>query len=51
MGQANIAKLNPARHLAYFSRPEFDPFDCSGGATMTLLGGLVATASILNRGD
>lgn len=51
MGQVNIAKLNPALLLKYFKRPELDPFDCSGDATMALLGELVATASILNRGD
>jgi hypothetical protein len=51
MGQVNIAKLNPALLLKYFKRAELDPFDCSGQATMALLGELVATASILNRGD
>lgn len=51
MGQVNIAKLNPALLLKYFKRAELDPFDCSGQATMALLGELVETASILNRGD
>lgn len=51
MGQVNITKLNPSLLLRYFKRPELDPFDCSGQATMALLGELVATASILNRGD
>ena len=51
MGQVSIAKLNPALLLKYFKRIELDPFDCSGHATMSLLRELVATASILNRGD
>ena len=51
MGQVSIAKLNPALLLKYFKRIELDPFDCSGHATMSLLRELVATASILNRGE
>mgnify|MGYP003429436856 FL=1 len=51
MGQVNIAKINPALLLKYFKRAELNPFDCSGRATMALLGELVATASILSRGD
>jgi hypothetical protein len=51
MGQVNIAKLNPSLLLKYFRRAELDPFDCSGQATMALLHELVATASIVNRGD
>ena len=51
MGQVSIAKLNPAMLLKYFRRAELDPFDCSGQATMALLAELVATASILNRGE
>jgi hypothetical protein len=51
MGQVNIAKINPSLLLKYFKRAELDPFDCSGHATLALLGDLVATASILNRGD
>jgi len=49
MGHVSIAKLNPALLLKYFKRVELDPFDCSGAATMALLGELVATAAILNR--
>ena len=51
MGHVSIAKLNPALLLKYFKRVELDPFDCSGAATMALLGELVATASILNRAE
>ena len=51
MGQVNAAKLNPGLLLKYFKRAELDPFDCSGQATMALLLELVATASIVNRGE
>ena len=51
MGQVNIARINPALLLKYFRRAELDPFDCSGQATMALLHDLVATASIVSRGD
>ena len=49
MGKVAIAKLNPSLLLKYFRRKDLDPFDCSGQATMSLLGELVDTASILNR--
>jgi hypothetical protein len=49
MGHVSINKLNPALLLKYFRRVELNPFECSGAATMALLGELVATASILNR--
>lgn len=51
MGQVNISKINPALLLKYFKKAELNPFDCSGQATMALLGELVATASILSRSD
>lgn len=51
MGQVNIAKTNPALLLKYFKRAEFDPFEASGHATMSLLSDLVATAAIAGRGD
>lgn len=51
MGHVSISKLNPGLLLKYFKRVELDPFDCSGTATMSLLGELVATASILNRAE
>jgi Sensors of blue-light using FAD len=51
MGQVNIARINPALLLKYFKRAELDPFYCSGQATMALLHELVATASIVSRGD
>lgn len=51
MGQVNIDKLNPAMLLKYFRRAELNPFDCSGTATMALISDLVASGSILRRGD
>ncbi|MEP7210285.1 MAG: BLUF domain-containing protein [Alphaproteobacteria bacterium] len=51
MGQVNVAKLNPGLLLKYFKRAELDPFDCSGHVTMALLLELVASASIVNRGE
>jgi hypothetical protein len=51
MGQVNLAKINPALLLKYFKRAELDPFDASGAATLSLLGELVASASIVGRGE
>ena len=51
MGHVRLDKINPALLLKYFKRAELNPFDCSGRATMALLGELVATASILSRGE
>ena len=51
MGQVSIAKLNPSLLLKYFKRVELDPFDGSGQATMSLLGELVASASVANRSE
>ncbi|MBU6320367.1 MAG: BLUF domain-containing protein [Alphaproteobacteria bacterium] len=51
MGQVQGGRINRALILKYFKRPEIDPFDMSGGATMSLLLDLVATASIVSRPD
>ncbi len=51
MGQVNIAKVNPALLLKYSEKAELNPFSCSGHATMALLDELVATASIVGRGN
>jgi len=51
MGQVNIAKVNPALLLKYSEKATLDPFTCSGHATMALLDELVATASIVSRGN
>ena len=51
MGQVNLAKVNPSQLLKYFKRAELDPFDASGSATLSLLSELVASASLIGRGD
>ena len=51
MGQVNLAKVNPSQLLKYFKRAELDPFDASGSATLSLLYELVASASLIGRGD
>ena len=51
MGQVNLAKVNPSILLKYFTRAELDPFHASGEATLSLLQELVASASIVGRGD
>jgi hypothetical protein len=51
MGQVQGGRINRALILKYFKRPEIDPFEMSGGATMSLLLDLVATASIVSRPD
>lgn len=49
MGQVNLAKVNPSLMLKYAEKPELDPFNCSGTASMALLDELIATASVLGR--
>lgn len=51
MGQVNTAKLNPTLLLKYFKRPEIDPFDSSGAATLALLSDLVSAGAITRHGD
>ncbi len=51
MGHVSISKLNPGMLLKYFKRPSLDPFETSGKATLALLSDLVATGSIVRRGD
>ena len=51
MGQVNLAKVNPSQLLKYFKRAELDPFDAPGSATLSLLSELVASASLIGRGD
>jgi len=51
MGQVNLSKVNPSLLLKYFKRAELDPFDASGTATLALLHELVASASIVGRGE
>ena len=51
MAQVQITKINRALILKYFERPELDPFDAPGAATLALLSDLVATAAIAQRGE
>jgi len=51
MGHVNIAKVNASLLLKYSEKAALNPFACSGRATMALLEELVATASIVNRGN
>jgi len=49
MGQVNISKINPSLLLKYSEKPELNPFNCTGMASMALLDELIATASVVNR--
>jgi hypothetical protein len=51
MGRVDLTRVNPSLMLKYFTRAELDPFSASGGATLALLGELVASASIIGRGE
>ncbi len=51
MGQVQMAKVNKAQMLKYFTRARLDPFTTTGKATMALLNDLVASAAIAGRGD
>lgn len=51
MGHVNIAKINPALLLKYADTAVLNPFSCSGRASMSLLDELIATASVMSRGN
>ncbi|MEQ1784257.1 MAG: BLUF domain-containing protein [Hyphomonadaceae bacterium] len=51
MGRVDLARVNPSVLLKYFKRAELDPFNAPGSATLSLLGELVASASIVGRGE
>ena len=51
MGQVNLSKVNPTLLLKYFTRAELDPFNASGGATLSLLGELASSAAYLGRNE
>ena len=51
MGQVNLVKVNPVLLLKYAEKAELDPFACSGRASMALLDELIATASVVSRGN
>ena len=50
MGQANMARLNPALVLKYSESSTLDPFSLDGRAMMALFEELVATAAIVCQG-
>ena len=50
MGQANMARLNPALLLKYSETAALDPFELSGEAMTALFDELVATAAIVCPG-
>ena len=50
MGIVDVASINAAVLLKYSETAVLDPFNCSSGATMSLLTELIATGSIANRG-
>jgi len=49
MGQVNISRINSSLLLKYSEKPELNPFNCSGEASLALLYELIATASVVNR--
>ena len=49
MGQVDLSKVNMGLLLKDHEKADFDPFTCSGEATLALLDELVATASIVGR--
>ncbi len=51
MGQVDLSRVNPGVLLRYLTRPELNPFDCSGSTILALLQDLAATAAIVNRGE
>jgi hypothetical protein len=50
MGQANMARLNPALLLKYSERAALDPYALSNRAVIALFDELVATAAIMCPG-
>ncbi len=46
MGQADMARLNPALLLRYSETGQLDPFTVSGKVSMALFAEIVATASV-----
>ena len=49
MGQVNIAGINPALLLKYSEKITFDPFACTGAATMALVDEIASSGAIANR--
>jgi len=51
MGQVDADKINPALLLKYFTKAKLEPSTSPGRATLALLDDLVATGSIVSRGE
>ena len=51
MGRVNVDSVNTAVLLKYSEKAALDPFTCSSHAMMSLLMELIATGSIVNRGN
>ena len=49
MGQANLAKANPATLLRFSDLPELNPHGMSGNNSLALMDELMASASIVGR--
>ena len=47
----DVATVNPSLLLKYAKLPVLNPFNCSGQASMALLDELMATASVIGRGN
>ena len=51
MGHVDVSTVNPSLLLKYAKLPVLNPFNCSGQASMALLDELMATASVIGRGN
>lgn len=51
MGQVNTARVNPLLLLRHSEKAALDPFSGPGAASMALLSELIATASVVSRGN
>ena len=51
MGHVDVATVNPSLLLKYAKLPVLNPFNWSGQASMALLDELMATASVIGRGN
>ena len=49
MGKVNLSTINPSLLLRFSERPDFDPHNTPGSATMALLEDLIASAAIIGR--
>lgn len=51
MGQVDTARVNPLLLLRHSEKAALNPFSGSGAASMALLSELIATASVVSRGN